>query len=392
MRIISVIHGLWGGGAERALCTLAGGWAEAGHEVTILTFEHVGGPSYALHPAVQVRCLGLAKVSRHLPEALSQNYRRLRVLRRAIRESDPAIVVSFMERTNVLTLLATRGLGRAVVVSEQTDPLLYDIGRLWAWVRRVCYPFADVLVCPTARTLARFQAMTRVRGVVIPNPIVIPSRAGQTSEKNSERRTLIAMGRLVHQKGFDLLLEAFARIALRHPDWSLTIIGKGPLQRKLQEQSAALDLGARVHFVGELTDPFPMLRAADLFVLSSRFEGFGMALAEAMACGLPVVSFDCPEGPRDIIHDGVDGILVPTEDINALATALGRLMNDPRERARLGTEAATLLTRFGPEPVLSIWQDMFDGLIAARLARKGAAETTIKSSAAKPDKPLGQRQ
>jgi len=187
-------------------------------------------------------------------------------------------------------------------------------------------------------------------------------------------------------------LEAFARIALRHPDWSLTIIGKGPLQRKLQEQSAALDLGARVHFVGELTDPFPMLRAADLFVLSSRFEGFGMALAEAMACGLPVVSFDCPEGPRDIIHDGVDGILVPTEDINALATALGRLMNDPRERARLGTEAATLLTRFGPEPVLSIWQDMFDGLIAARLARKGAAETTIKSSAAKPDKPLGQRQ
>jgi len=385
MRITCVIHGLWGGGAERALCTLAGGWAEAGHEVTILTFEHVGGPSYALHPAVQVRYLGVAKVSRHWPEALSQNYRRLRVLRRAIRESDPAIVVSFMERTNVLTLLATRGLAKAVVISEQTDPLLYDIGRLWSWARKVCYPIADILVCPTARTLARFQTMTTVRSVVIPNPVAVPPSTPQCprSEPHSERRILIAMGRLVRQKGFDLLLQAFARVARHHPAWSLTIIGKGPLQRELREQCSALNLDAQVHFAGELADPFPTLRAADLFVLSSRFEGFSLALTEAMACGLPVVSFDCPEGPRDIIRDGVDGVLVPPEDVSALATALGRLMDDPQERARLATEAATVSARFGREPVLSIWQDMFDGILAARLARKGAAGTTIKSSTAK---------
>ncbi|HEY6249809.1 MAG TPA: glycosyltransferase, partial [Candidatus Angelobacter sp.] len=144
------------------------------------------------------------------------------------------------------------------------------------------------------------------------------------------------------------------------------IIGDGPLRSKLEEQSEALKLAGRVHFAGELADPFPALCAADVFVLSSRFEGFPMALAEAMACGLPVVSFDCPEGPREVIRNGTDGLLVPVGDVAALAVALDRLMSDPQERARLATRAPEVVQRFSRERVLSLWQQLFEELLSAK--------------------------
>jgi glycosyltransferase involved in cell wall biosynthesis len=284
-------------------------------------------------------------------------------LRRAISETQPDIVISFMDRTNVRTLLATRGLGCPVVVCEQTDPALFDIGHTWKLLRRVVYPFADTLVCPMRQSLARFQAMTRVRGVVIPNPIAVPPDLVPPARRlqgSSKERVLLAMGRLVPQKGFDLLLSAFSTIAQHHPAWKLDILGEGPLLGELQEQAKSLNLEDRVHFCGAVADPFSKLFAADLFVFSSRFEGFGMALAEAMACGLPAVSFDCPEGPASIIRDGVDGVLVPAEDVGALAAALDRLMRDPQERQRLAARAPEVRQRFSVESVLPLWQEIFD--------------------------------
>jgi glycosyltransferase involved in cell wall biosynthesis len=174
------------------------------------------------------------------------------------------------------------------------------------------------------------------------------------------------MGRLSAEKGFDLLLDAFARIAPQHADWSLKILGQGPLRPALQAQALRLDLGERVQFTGEVADPFPILRVADLFVFPSRSEGFGMALAEAMACGLPAVSFDCPSGPRDIVRDGIDGILVPPEDVVALAAALDRLMGDAQERERLAVRAPEVTVRFSRERILSLWQDLFNDLSTSR--------------------------
>ena len=206
--------------------------------------------------------------------------------------------------------------------------------------------------------------MTRVRGQAIPNFIHVPCSPATGIKRNSERHLLIAMGRLVHQKGFDLLLQAFAQIAGRHPQWTLTILGEGPLRSELQSQTEALHLQERVHFTGAVANPFPMLRAADLFVFPSRFEGFGMALAEAMACGLPAVSFDCPEGPAEIIRDGIDGILVPPEDVGALAKALDRLMDDTQERQRLAERAPDVLERFSRDRILLVWQELFDKLLS----------------------------
>jgi glycosyltransferase involved in cell wall biosynthesis len=212
--------------------------------------------------------------------------------------------------------------------------------------------------------VAQVHRQIRIAGYAIPNPVSLPLIAGNHERGNTKARTIVAMGRLVPQKGFDLLLDAFSRIAARHPDWSLKILGKGPLKEQLEIQASNLGLKDRVCFAGSLPDPFTVLCAADLFVFSSRFEGFGNALSEAMACGLPVISFDCPAGPADIIRPGVDGILVPAEDVSALATAMDRLMNDPEQREMFARRATEIIDRFSVGRILALWDELFAGLLS----------------------------
>jgi glycosyltransferase involved in cell wall biosynthesis len=369
MRLTLVISSLGRGGAERVLSILAGAWAQQGHHVTLVTFDRPDAiPAYALHPSVELRNLNLTGYSRNIFEGLRQNAKRVRVLHCAIRDSRPNIVISFLDMVNVHTIAATLRMNVPVIVSERIDPSLHDIGLIWHSLRRVAYPFADALVCQTDQALARFQAMTRVRGFTIPNPVLpapgVVSRP-QDRRPSSGRHVLIAMGRLVPQKGFDLLLQSFADLAPRHQDWDLKILGAGPMLDALKAQSKSLDLEDRVQFAGAVADPFSVLRGADLFVFSSRFEGFGMALAEAMACGLPAVSFDCPEGPAAIIRDGVDGLLIPPENVNALTAALDRLMGDLQERRRLAARAPEVLERFSLSRILALWADLFELLAPA---------------------------
>jgi GalNAc-alpha-(1->4)-GalNAc-alpha-(1->3)-diNAcBac-PP-undecaprenol alpha-1,4-N-acetyl-D-galactosaminyltransferase len=370
MRITLVISSVWGGGVQRVLSLLANGWAEEGREVSVLTYEQEGGPTFRIDDRVKIHHLGLLRTSRNFLQGLLHNLRRIWVLGRAIRRSRPDIVVSFMDQANVVTLLSTLGLGMPVVISEHYDPAYYCIGRTWSLLRRMVYPLADMLVCPNGASLAKFQAITRVSGTVMPNPVAMPPifRECRQGSGPANGYGLVAMGRLVREKGFDLLLEAFSRIAERHPNWSLTIIGDGPLRSELEAQSTALKLAGRVHFTGELADPFPVLCAADLFVFPSRSEGFGCALAEAMGCRLPVVSFDCPEGPRTIIRHGIDGVLVPSEDVNALTEAMDCLMADSHARDGLAARAPEVIARFAQERILSLWEQLFSELLSARTA------------------------
>ena len=357
MRITLVIFSLVAGGAERVMAAMANFWAEKGWTVNLLTLDAgTEPPFYPLHPAVRHQPLALAGISSGPVQALLSNFHRIRKLRAAIRQTEPGAVISLMSETNVLTLLATAGLAVPVLVQEQNDPSRQKICRTWAALRRWTYPRATRVILLTQRSLDYFSPRVQKRTRIIPNPAMVTVDPGGPVAGSGPGRTMIAMGRLVPQKGLDLLLQAFARVAEKHPDWSLEILGEGPLRGELEALTQALGLRARVRLPGTTREPHAKLRRADLFVMSSRHEGFPLSLCEALACGLPAISFDCPTGPSEIIRDGIDGVLVPPENIGALSAAMDQLMGDAPRRAALAARAPEVLGRFGLGQVMGLWE------------------------------------
>jgi len=366
MRITLVISTFGAGGAERVMALMANYWAEHGHDLTLITLAPAEEDFYPLHPGIRRVGLGLTNPSTSPRKAVWNNMVRLKRLRTAIHLSQPDAVISFVEKTNILVLMSTIALHIPVVACERIDPRYYKIEQVWAVLRRVLYRRAVAVVVQTEDVRGWAEGFLNDTAVyVIPNPISPIERTGRvTLNGDPSNKTVAAMGRLVPQKRFDNLIHAFARCLARHSDWSLIIVGEGPERKRLEALSAHLGIGDRVTLLGRLSDPFPVLRKADLFVLSSCYEGFPNALVEAMACQLPVVSTDCPSGPRDIIRDGVDGILVPPDDVAALAGAMDRLMADPQERQRLGGRAVEVVERFSTDRIMKLWGDLLARITA----------------------------
>jgi glycosyltransferase involved in cell wall biosynthesis len=364
-RITLVIPTLTSGGAERVLTTMADHWAGQGRAVTVLTLAAQNdSPFYPLAPGVQRVGLGQIRPASTPIHGAINNVVRLSRLRRAIRNSKPDVVISFLDQTNVLTLLATRVLNLPVVVSEHTDPGLAQRHRVWDRLRALLYPRADRIVVLSESSKAFFPPGIRAKTRIIPNPVQVDCPAAPVQK--SARPQVVAMGRFGPEKGFDRLIDAFSRIAADFPDWDLVIWGDGDLRPELTARRDRLGLTDRILLPGRTTSPHIELRKASIYALTSHREGFPMALAEAMACGVPAVAFDLPSGPRDIIRDGTDGELVPNGDIPAFAEALASLMGDCTRRQRMADRAPDVLDRFGVEPVMAIWDNVLGELTTTR--------------------------
>ncbi len=373
MKLALVIPSLGGGGAERVMSALANAWVAHDHAVTLITLANSSQDRYPLDAAVRRVALDVARHSGNPLAALAHNLQRVRPLHRVLRGLQPDAVVSFTTRTNVLVLLAAGRLRRRVIVSERTAPGPYALGMSWRQLQRWCYPHAGAVVAQTRRGAAQLQARIGCAVEVIPNPV--PPGFGEPrpmAAPAGRARTLLAVGRLAPEKGFDVLIEAFARIADTCPDWNLAIAGEGRLRDTLTRLVAAHGLAARVTLPGFASDVRACLRTADLFVLSSRFEGFPNALLEAMAEGLACVSFDCETGPRELIEHAKSGWLVAPGDRAALADALATLAQDAGLRARLGAGARQAAARYALPAVVHQWNRLLARASAPRRAPHAA--------------------
>ena len=355
--VLLVTGTLEGGGAERIMADMANYWAARGWRVQLATWSGPEvGDFYALAPGVQRVWLNLSARERSMLGAIRGNLARALKLRRFLKRERPDAVLSFLDVPNVLAILAALGLGIPVVVSERSEFIsgastgAYVLARPWQIMRRLAYRWAQRVTALNAEAAKRVSAECGVEVEVIPNPL------RDLPIITCERESLVlGFGRLGREKGFDLLLRAFDIVASDFPGWRLVLLGQGPEKTAL----IALRNSLGAHDSIEIRDPVSAVEEwiarAGIVVLPSRFEAFGNALLESLGMGAAVVSTLC-SGPRSFVTDGVNGRLVPTNDVGALASAMRQLMADPAKRAALSREARKVRESYRQGLIMGVWE------------------------------------
>jgi glycosyltransferase involved in cell wall biosynthesis len=239
---------------------------------------------------------------------------------------------------------------------------------------RAVYPRLDLVSTLTEGDARAYRKALRGRTRVECMPNGVPDVGGRRAALDA--KVVVAAGRLTPQKGFDRLLRAWAEVAPAHPDWELRIFGDGSSAKKLRKQIAELGIGDSAKLMGFTPRLHEEFASASLYVMSSRREGFPMVLLEAMAVGLPVVSFDCPTGPRDIVREGVDGHVVRNGDRHALAEAMEGLMADADRRRAFGAAAIEGARRYELGNIVERWEDLLAEVAAAK--RPGEPTTVVR--------------
>ncbi len=359
MRITLVTNAYGCGGSERVVALWCQGFVDRGHQVTVVNMaRHENMGFFPIPPQVGVISLDMMQTSQNLAQAVVATVKRFIKMRKTILRSKPDRVITLYPQLNVLTIAALTGTGIPVYVTEHNDPKLCANGEIWETLRPWVYPRAAKVVSVSQGVDRAFARIPLHKRVVIYNPVVpqIPNGALPAMPgADPNRRWIVSMGRLCPQKGYDLLIPAFAKIADRHPDWQLVILGEGADRADLEQLRDDLGMHDRICFPGVIQNVAAVLHKADLFVMSSRFEGFPMAHCEAMSSGLPMVVTDCDSGPREIVRHQMDGLLVKPNSSEALATGLDTLMADPVLRQQFANRAPDILDRFGMERVMEDW-------------------------------------
>jgi glycosyltransferase involved in cell wall biosynthesis len=361
MKLMIYLSSMKLGGAERVAATLANYWVANGVEVTVLTLS--SDPDfYELDPRIIRESLGMQSDSPNFLIALSKNYSRIQALRSHLKMAKPDFVLALMTSSIVYLGLASIGLGIKTIGAEHTYPANPSIGQFWNFIRKHTFRFVDAIVALTSEGEEWLRSYTSSKKVVtIPNPAVwpLPTYSPFLAPPPKQGYVLLTVGRLVIEKGFDMLIDAFAKVAQKHPDWKLIIVGEGEERNALESKIQAYGLENQILLPGRAGNVGDWYQHADLFVMSSRVEGFPNVLVEAMSFGLTAVSFDCNTGPRDIIINETNGLLVKADDTNELANALDRVMADQDLRNHMSKNAVLVKDKFSIEKITSKWEELF---------------------------------
>lgn len=345
-RVYFYINILGGGGAERVITNLANMLAEDNYDVTMITSYEVER-EYIL--TRNVRRLSLEDKDRQRSRII-RNLSRIFKLRKICKEEKPDILISFMEEPNFRAILATRGLPVKTLVSVRNDPNKEYAGKLGRFVGKVLLPMADGCVFQTSDAQKWFPERLQKKSRIIYNAV---KEEFYQMERTPVRGEIVTCGRLTEQKNHRLLIDAFAEVQKIHPYATLKIYGEGVLREKLQNQIESLNLNEKVFLMGATNDVAKALQTADLFVLSSDYEGMPNALMEAMAAGVPCISTDCPcGGSRELFGENLKKKLVPCGDANQMALKISEVL-DATESGILEKNCAEV---FRPDGVYALWE------------------------------------
>lgn len=346
-----VIESFGGGGAQQVLANLIQHLVRRGDELSVITFQPPSVDQIVIPKNVERYWIGASRPSSSILVAVFMNILRFWRLRRAIKKSRSKVVVSFINTTNVLTILATLGLGIRVVVSERNDYSRQKVSLVWSFMRRVTYPFADYVTANSENTLTELSKFIRDDKLVLTLNSIRPVKDQKIHQSSAPY--ILAVGRLHPQKDYRTLLKAFA--LLRRDGLRLKILGTGPLRDELMGYAEDFDIAHKVDFLGYVDNPFPYYRDAEIFVMSSKYEGSPNALWEAMSQGAPSIISDSIVGATHLVDDGTHLLSFRGGDASDLALKMNELMSNDFLRDSLRRNAMNFTQRFSDEKVNHTW-------------------------------------
>lgn len=349
-RIAFYISTLRVGGAERAISNLANGFCEKGYRVYMITENPDDKESYPLHCDVERIMLPKPDKGNRIFNMTA----RITNLRKAVKELRVQVLVSFIGKANIRAVLATRFTRTKSIVSVRSAPAREYGTKVRRILAKTLFCLAEGAVFQTEEARNFFASAVRKKAAVLMSPLhpdfVRPRFEGK------RRHEIVTVGRLHEVKNHEMLIRAFAAVAPDYPDHVLRLYGDGDTKEKLAGLIGELGMEDRVFLEGNCSHVADAIQEAEIFVLSSNVEGMPNALLEAMALGLACISTDCPcGGPRTVIRDGENGLLVPVGDTVALERAIRRILDDPDLEERLGVNASAIREELSPEKVNENW-------------------------------------
>jgi glycosyltransferase involved in cell wall biosynthesis len=344
-KITFVGHTMDRGGASHVLCMLANGLAENGYDVELVFFRIRN--SYPL--LNQVRLYNLFRSDEE-----PSKFQYFKVLYKYIKNCDSKILVSFLTEVNIITLISTFRSRKRVIISERNDPKV-STSTLVYLASRIMYNLAEHVVFQTQRVKKYYSRRVQSKSQVIRNPIDVEGVIATLREKK-----IVSVGKLYPQKNHKLLINAFAQLCRFGFEHTLHIYGEGPLRDELNQQIVDVGLEERIFLEGNQPNIPVKIKDAQLFVLSSDYEGLSNALLEALSIGLPCISTNCA-GTDEVIEDGVNGIITPVGDLNALSKAMFDVLSNVELQKKFMENNSIKKDEFSSKNIVDRWLQLIEG-------------------------------
>jgi len=362
MKITFIIYGLGSGGAERAVTGLANYWCHA-HEITIITLVK-SKPFYELDLKIKLRhCLEGPKQTTNIYSTFSDGIKRTNRLINLLRYEQSEVVISFLMKTNMYALWASKWLHIPCIVSERANHELNKLPKTQEKIRDFSYKFMTHLVVQTHGNKHYYEATIPSQKItVIPNGVSESLQIERSTIEKTKEHIILNVGAFRKAKAQDNLIRAFAQVA--NKNWRLVFVGDGSNLTNCINLTQQLGLTEHVQFLGAQKNISQYYAKAQIFVFTSRHEGFPNALLEALYFGVPSISSNCPHGPADMITDGENGFLVPVGDVDALAKKMQVLMNSLELREKFRNKALESTKKYEMEYIAAQWMEVIKSVTA----------------------------
>lgn len=352
MKLLFIMQTIRARGAERVASILTEQLSELSHDVYLICTGFVRGDEYPLSENVHLEFIPDATGNR-----LHLMFTRIRYIRNKIKEIHPDCILSLADaRTLFMITMAHLGSPIPMIFSERHDPVHNPKSKLERLLRLFCYRASDRIVFQTTGAKNYFSPSISKKGIIIPNPI----KENLPDIWNGERKSYIAtFCKLDPQKNLSLLLHAFKKLTPDFPQLRLVIYGDGELRESLETEAIHLNISSRTAFNHHSNDVHTLIQDCSMYVSSSDYEGQSNSMLEAMAMGLPCVCTDCPSGGASaVIQHGINGLLVPVGDVNALADAMRFMLTHPDKARQMGKNASNLRDERRPEIIAKEWDHL----------------------------------